>query len=133
MVTVGNNAAVNGNTYNYVAYCFTEKQGYSKFGSYIGNGSSEGAHVYTGFSPAWIMIKRTDSSSNGNWFIIDNKRTVTNPRLGHLRANQNNEENTSTNQSIDFLKESLLNIFPQRERRRFVGQLLRQIQKMVWL
>jgi hypothetical protein len=49
------------------------------------------------------MIKRTDSSSNGNWFIIDNKRSTSNVRLGHLRANQTNAENTSTNQSIDFL------------------------------
>ena len=103
VVSLGDAGAVNGSGATYVGYFFTEKQGYSKFGRYIGNGSSEGAHVYTGFSPAWIMIKRTDSSSNGNWFIIDNKRTVTNPRLGHLRANQNNEENTSTNQSIDFL------------------------------
>ena len=103
VVSLGDAGAVNGSGATYVGYFFTEKQGYSKFGSYIGNGSSEGAHVYTGFSPAWIMIKRTDSSSNGNWFIIDNKRTVTNPRLGHLRANQNNAENTSTNQSIDFL------------------------------
>ena len=97
------NSGVHGNTETFVCYAFRSIQGYSKFGSYTGNGNADGAFVYTGFSPAWIMIKRTDSSTNGNWFIIDNKRTVTNPRLGHLRANQTNVENTSTNQSIDFL------------------------------
>ena len=101
--SVGSGNTTNGSSRTFVTYCFAEKQGYSKFGNYVGNGSSEGTYVYTGFRPAWIMIKRTDSSTNGNWFIIDDKRSTGNVRLGHLRANQTNEENTSTNQSIDFL------------------------------
>jgi hypothetical protein len=101
--TVNTLNVANGNNLEYIAYCFAEIQGYSKFGSYTGNGNADGAFVYTGFAPAWVMIKRTDSSSNGNWFIIDNKRSTSNVRLGHLRANQTNAENTSTNQSIDFL------------------------------
>ena len=56
-----------------LAYCFAEKQGYSKFGSYVGNGNGEdGPFVYTGFKPAFVMIKRTDSA--GGWTIYDHKR-----------------------------------------------------------
>ena len=57
---------------NIIAYRFAEIKGFSKFGSYTGNGSTNGAFVYTGFKPAWVVIKRTDSTSN--WTILDNKR-----------------------------------------------------------
>jgi hypothetical protein len=69
---LGNKEQVNGNTNNIIAYCFAEKKGFSKFGKYTGNGSTNGAFVYTGFKPAWVVIKRTDSTSN--WTILDNKR-----------------------------------------------------------
>ena len=52
----------------YIAYCFAEKQGYSKFGKYVGNGSTDGAFIYTGFKPAVIILKRTDTAKN--WNII---------------------------------------------------------------
>jgi len=55
-----------------IAYCFAEKQGYSKFGSYTGNGSTDGTFVYTGFKPAFVIFKR--SSGTGNWQLLDNKR-----------------------------------------------------------
>jgi hypothetical protein len=55
-----------------IAYCFAEKKGFSKFGTYTGNGSADGTFVYTGFKPAWLMIKRTDSADA--WFMFDNKR-----------------------------------------------------------
>ena len=58
--------------FNYLVYCFAEIEGYSKFGSYTGNGSADGPFVYTGFRPAFIMIK--NSSNIGNWFMFDNKR-----------------------------------------------------------
>ena len=64
-------ATVNANQ-TYIAYCFAEKQGYSKFGKYVGNGNSNGPFVYTGFKPAFVMIKRTDTT--GGWTIYDNKR-----------------------------------------------------------
>ena len=69
----GNNAT--GDTY--VAYCFADVSGYSKFGSYTGNGDggstlASGPFVYTGFRPAWLLAKRTNST--GNWMLIDNKR-----------------------------------------------------------
>lgn len=67
-----------------VAYCWSEVDGYSKFGSYTGNGSTDGPFVYTGFRPRFVITKRTDSSSGGNWTIIDSARNpynVTNQRL----------------------------------------------------
>ena len=70
--TVGASVNTNGSGSNYVAYCFAEKQGYSKFGKYIGNGSSDGPFVYTGFKPAFVMIKRADTT--GGWTIYDTKR-----------------------------------------------------------
>jgi len=70
--SIGSGGDSNGNNITYVAYCFAEKQGYSKFGSYTGNGNADGTFVYTGFKPAFIMIKRTDA--NASWDIRDNKR-----------------------------------------------------------
>jgi len=69
---VSNLSHLNTNGSNYVAYLFANKQGYSKFGKYVGNGSTDGPFVYTGFKPAFVMIKRTDST--GGWTIYDNKR-----------------------------------------------------------
>jgi len=66
----------NGSGNNYVGYFFQEKQGFSKFGSYTGNGSTDGTFVYTGFKPAWIMVKRTDATEV--WHILDNKRDTFN-------------------------------------------------------
>ena len=65
--TVGTNAGTNGSSVTFIAYCFSAKQGYSKFGSYKGNDNANGTFVYLGFSPAWIMIKRTDSVND--WII----------------------------------------------------------------
>ena len=72
-ITVGG-ASVNTNADNgtYICYAFSPIQGYSKFGSYVGNGNSNGPFVYTGFKPAFVMIKRTDST--GGWTIYDTKR-----------------------------------------------------------
>ena len=61
----------------YVAYCFSEVSGYSKFGSYTGNGSTSGPTVTTGFRPAFVMIKGVDSARS--WNIYDNTRDVDNP------------------------------------------------------
>jgi hypothetical protein len=73
-----------------VAYCFAEKTGYSKFGSYTGNGSTDGAFVYTGFKPAFLLWK--NSSAAEGWWIVDNKRTIINPTNNLLRADQNAAE-----------------------------------------
>jgi len=77
----------------HIAYCFAEKTGYSKFGSYVGNGSSDGPMVYTGFKPAFVMLKK--SSDAGNWQMFDKKRVGYNPDNDVLRANLSNSECTS--------------------------------------
>ena len=72
--TIG--TSFNGLAGGYVGYCFAEVAGYSAFGSYTGNGSTDGTFVYTGFRPRFIMIKA--SSTTGNWNIIDTARNTTN-------------------------------------------------------
>ena len=84
-----------------IAYCFAEKKGYSKFGSYTGNGSADGTFVYTGFSPAVVMIKLS-SVSGENWYMFDNKRDTDNVKTQILYPNLNNAEATGTT-NIDFL------------------------------
>jgi len=74
VITLGGNDGVSKSSVKYVCYAFTEIQGYSKFGSYTGNGNADGTFVYTGFKPAWIMTKRTDAN-NEAWNIQDNKRS----------------------------------------------------------
>jgi len=81
------NANLNTNALNYIAYCFAEKKGYSKFGTYTGNGNSDGAFVYTGFKPAWFMIKSTGSGNE--WYVWDNKRDIDNPGFQTLYASSN--------------------------------------------
>lgn len=91
----------NGNTY--VAYCFAEIEGYSKFGKYEGNGlQPDGTYVYTGFKPAWLMIKKF--SAGDAWFILDNKRDTYNFRDTFLKAeNPGGEGNYNITGGIDFL------------------------------
>jgi len=87
--TVGNAGDVNTSTGTHVAYCFAEKQGYSKFGTYTGNGNSDGPFIYTGFKPAWIMVKSSSmSNSETNWVIWDNKRNGYNVNNVQIFPNQ---------------------------------------------
>jgi hypothetical protein len=72
--SVGTAANCNGSGNTYVAYCFAEKKGFSKFGSYVGNGSTDGTFVYTGFKPAFLIQKRSDTTAN--WNLYDNKRST---------------------------------------------------------
>jgi len=86
-----------GNNYlngKHVAYCFAEKQGFSKFGSYIGNGNANGTFVYTGFKPAWVMTKEVNAA--GSWVIYDNKRDTFNPETKLLSAEASSAESTFT-------------------------------------
>jgi hypothetical protein len=93
LITLGNNAVVNASSSTYVGYAFAEKQGYSKFGSYTGNGNADGAFVYTGFKPAWLMIKRT--SGTENWVLWDNKRDPFNNFYHVLLPNATSAEDTT--------------------------------------
>ena len=87
--TINTNSRVNSST-SHVAYCFSEVAGYSKFGSYVGNGSSSGPFVFLGFRPAWILVKRTNSSEN--WALWDSKRTGVNPNGRLLRPDSSTDE-----------------------------------------
>jgi hypothetical protein len=71
--TVGNDGDLNNNDEDYIAYIIANVQGYSKVGSYTGNGNADGPFVYTGFKPAYVMLKRTDTAGE-RWNIKDNKR-----------------------------------------------------------
>jgi len=90
----------------YLAYCFAEKKGYSKFGSYTGNGNADGTFVYTGFKPAFIFLKDSTGSGN-NWFIWDNKRDGYNVLNRYLRPNLNNAEGYY--EAIDILSNGFKN------------------------
>lgn len=74
--------------YDMIYYCFTSKRGVSKVGSYTGTGTA-GNKVYTGFEPAFVMLK---SSSTGSWIILDNKRNISDPRAKILQADLNTAE-----------------------------------------
>ena len=95
----GGGSSVNVSGRKYVAYCFAEIEGYSKFGSYTGNGSSDGVFVFTGFRPAWVMFKGTDSATQ--WLMKDSVRSPENPVDERLRANLSDAENTGAD--VDFL------------------------------
>jgi len=97
--TIGTSGAVNTSSATYIAYCFSEVKGYSKFGSYTGNGSTDGTFVYTGFKPAMIIVKRTDTT--GSWVIYDNKRDTFNPADAQLVPSSSEAEATS--ERFDFL------------------------------
>ena len=93
------------NTNTQVAYCFAQKQGYSKFGSYTGNGNANGTFVYTGFKPAFVIVKRSDTAGD-SWAIFDNKRSDVvgaNVIDKEIAANESSAEYDRTNANMDFL------------------------------
>jgi hypothetical protein len=102
--SLGDHDNVNGNGHKFIAYLFAEKQGYSKFSSYVGNGQDtpNGVFTYLGFTPAFILIKATDSNS---WVIVDNKRPAdSNPVDSSLAADSTATETTGDiNTTFDFL------------------------------
>ena len=85
--TIGNDGQVNNNSENYIAYVFAEK-GFSKFGSYTGNGNADGTFVYTGFKPALLIGKRVAGGTE-DWFMFDNKRDPYNVNHALLYTNTN--------------------------------------------
>ena len=91
--------AQNGDTF--VAYAFAEKQGYSKFGKYIGNGNADGPFVYTGFKPAFLMVKAT--SATGYWRMWDTARNPFNLADNTVHANVQNAENAHGSDEADIL------------------------------
>jgi hypothetical protein len=87
-LTAGSDNNASGGTF--VSYVFAEIQGYSKFGTYTGNGNADGTFVYTGFRPSWLLVK--DSSAAENWMMYDNKRDPFNEVDANLKANTSGAE-----------------------------------------
>ena len=102
--SVGNGTGTN---YNgaMIAYCFAEKQGFSKIASYTGNGNADGTFIYTGFKPAFVFVKRTNSSEN--WTIMDSARDPVNAAVNKLHPNTNG--GTDAGETIDILSNGFKN------------------------
>ena len=92
---------VNADGEKYVAYVFADVEGYSKMGSYVGNGSADGTFVFTGFDVSFLMRKRTDSA--GNWVITDSARDPDNISDENLYADLSYVEYSGTETQFDFL------------------------------
>ena len=107
VVTLGDSSQINTNDGTCIMYAFSEKQGYSKFGAYTGNGNVDGSTIWCGFSPAFIMIKLT-SGAGEDWKIYDDKRLGYNAANKSLAANTNAADSNS-NISIDILSSGFKN------------------------
>ena len=103
VMSIGGGAGANvTNGATYIAYCFAEKQGYSKFGQYEGNNNADGPCVFTGFRPSIVITKAIDTTSN--WLIFDNKRSPFNDVDDYIKGNQTAAEDTgSSDVQMDFL------------------------------
>ena len=97
VISIGTDGAVNGTSM--VAYCFANKAGFSRMGSYVGNGSNDGTFIYTGFKPAFLIYKQS-SASGESWIMHDNARNLFNVTNKRLLANASNAE---ADEPIDFL------------------------------
>jgi len=100
VISVGNGGDINTSSGTHIFYCFAGKQGYSKFGSYTGNGNADGSFVYLGFKPAWLMIKRS-SAGGDDWMMTDNKMNLFNVINKRLNPNSNGAEQSTD--IIDFV------------------------------
>ena len=96
LITTKGTGAVNPSGDTCIAYCFAEKKGYSKFGSYTGNGNADGTFIYTGFKPAFVMLKRTNNTAH--WQMQDSKRIGFNPENERLYASD-----AAAEQTINFI------------------------------
>jgi hypothetical protein len=103
--SVNTHGSVNGSGDTYIAYCFAEKQGYSKFGSYVGNGNADGTFIYTGFKPAFFITKNITTGSS-SWMMYDNKRDPDNQMAEYLYPNTSAAAGTSSS-GFDFLSNGI--------------------------
>jgi hypothetical protein len=99
--SLGSNGNSNGSSDNYIAYCFADVQGYSKFGSYTGNDSTDGPFVYTGFRPKYVMIK--SSTAAQAWYVYDSVRNTYNLTNLILLPNASSVEATASSAVIDIV------------------------------
>ena len=98
VITLGTWNDVNNSSGTYICYAFAKITGFSDFGSYTGNGNADGPFVYTGFKPAFVMVKNTSASNN--WFLEDNLRAGYNATNYLLKPNTNGAEDTGTHIDI---------------------------------
>jgi hypothetical protein len=101
LFTLGNSTETNASGGTFVAYCFAPVAGYSAFGSYTGNGSTDGAFVFTGMRPSYVMFK--SSSSATDWVVEDTTRSTTNVMDARLFPNTGDAELSNGNGNIDFV------------------------------
>jgi len=99
--SVGTNGGTNGSGNNMLAYCFAEVKGFSKFGSYIGNGNADGSFIYLGFKPAMVIVKNITTATS--WQLVDNKRNTFNITDKLLFPDLTDAEATSSGNAIDML------------------------------
>ena len=99
--SLGTTGDSNYNSSNYIAYCFHDVTNFQKIGSFVGNDSTDGVIVETGFEVGWLLLKNTTTDGN-SWAIIDNTRSVVNPRLDVLFPNSTDNTYTSTG-GVNFL------------------------------
>ena len=102
VMSLGRFSYIQRNSDNYIAYFFHSVDGFSKFGSYTGNGSADGTFVYTGFRPAFILIKSSTVSGSA-WYLFDEERNIYNPLTYDLYANYTNAESGSSSGRLDML------------------------------
>jgi hypothetical protein len=109
VTTLGTSGAINGSGITYVAYMWTPIAGYSSFGSYVGNGSSDGPFIYTGFRPRWVMIKLSSNQINAaSWCIWDTSRSQYNLTSQYLVANTSAAQDSDTSYTaIDILSNGI--------------------------
>jgi len=102
--TLGDNSNVNSNTNTYIAYLWSAVAGYSSFGQYDGNGGTDGNMVYTGFKPAWVMVKHSHTSGSEQWQVFDNVRDTENVNTHVLPMSLSQAETTDDgDRYMDFL------------------------------
>ena len=96
------NAYADGTGQDYIVYCWKNVAGYSSIGGYLGNGDADGTFVYTGFRPAFLLLKVTGLDGE-NWYLFDNKRSTYNLVDDALKPDENSAESSNTAKSVDFL------------------------------
>ena len=101
LIYISNDTGINGSGNTIVAYCFSEVKGFSKFGSYEGNGNVDGPFIYCGFKPAFVIIKKYSAAND--WYTHDNKRDTFNPETRYLQPNTSAVETNDTGKALDFL------------------------------
>jgi len=101
----GTDGRTNGNGQTYISYCFADVKGYSKFGTYTGNGSTDGTFIYTGFKPAFVMAKNI--AAGGEWSMCDNRRGTANTANGEFLFAQNSNALNAAVNNWDFVSNGL--------------------------